>query len=523
MPRGARADWRSIGPGVALACCLCAPGRGDDEVAATPSDPAVVERVLPFRSRSFRIPFGVEPADRGRIKEVQLWVSTDLGRSWRAGVRTTPEQSSFPAYHAPRDGEYWFAVRTMDTKGRLFPRDEAEIRPSMRVLVDTTKPTIELAPDGRRGSLAGVRWEIRDEHLKPESLTIEYRAEGARDWRRVPIHEFKLIGAEEWDAATAGALGVRAWVEDQAGNRGVAETSLPAGYASDPDLAGLDRGFEPPAQYTPISSGPPPSGRMGGLAEPTDPFVNPGQPYDAEFDAPRPAPAPRARQAAPAPSARTLLVASPRFALQYEVEDAGPEGPALVELWVTRDGGQTWNRLAEDSDRVSPYDVDLGTEGTFGLWLAVQSAANLGDPPPRPGDRPQLWVEVDSTAPVVRLDPPRVGQGANLGRVLISWKASDPHLGPRPVLLSYRADRPDDPWHPLTERLDNTGKYIWSVPANVPPRVHIRIDVMDSLGNRGFAETQSKPILVDQSRPRGRILGLDASSMNGGPDGRTRR
>jgi hypothetical protein len=263
---------------------------------------------------------------------------------------------------------------------------------------------------------------------------------------------------------------------------------------------------------------------MGGASDPRDPFVQGGQAFDPSFDAPGAVAPPRGVPAAPPEATRTLLAASPRFALQYAVEDAGPEGPALVELWVSRDGGQTWNRQPEDADRTSPYDVDLGGEGTFGLWLVVQSAANLGDPPPRPGDRPQMWVEVDATPPIVRLDTPRVGTGGNLGKVSITWRASDPHLGPRPVLLSYRADRPDAPWTPITDRLDNTGRYIWTLPPSVPPRIHLRIDVIDSIGNRASAETQSKPILVDRSRPRGRILGLDPHSIGGtGPDGRSRR
>jgi hypothetical protein len=205
------------------------------------------------------------------------------------------------------------------------------------------------------------------------------------------------------------------------------------------------------------------------------------------------------------------------------VDDAGASGPALVELWTTRDGGRTWNRLPEDADRTSPYNVDLGGEGTFGLWLVVQSASGLGDPPPAPGDRPQMWVEVDSTPPSVQIDRPRVGTGNSVGKVLITWRASDPHLGARPVVLFYRADRPNAQWEPITDRIENTGRYIWTVAANVPNRFHIRVDVFDTLGNRGTAETTDiGPVLVDRTRPRGRIIGLDAGA-SGGAEGRSRR
>ena len=50
----------------------------------------------------------------------------------------------------------------------------------------------------------------------------------------------------------------------------------------------------------------------------------------------------------PSAGNRSMLVSSPRFKMQYAIEDAGPDGPAVVELWITQDGGRTWIRRAED-------------------------------------------------------------------------------------------------------------------------------------------------------------------------------
>ena len=49
---------------------------------------------LYHKSRSFRIPFNVDPADRPRLKEVQLWVSQDSGFNWEPRSRTTPDHPS---------------------------------------------------------------------------------------------------------------------------------------------------------------------------------------------------------------------------------------------------------------------------------------------------------------------------------------------------------------------------------------------------------------------------------------------
>jgi hypothetical protein len=237
-----------------------------------------------------------------------------------------------------------------------------------------------------------------------------------------------------------------------------------------------------------------------------NPSANPSQPISRE-------------------AAGTLLVASPRFKLQYAVDDAGPNGPATLELWITRDGGRTWIRRSDDPDRVSPIDVDLGGEGTFGICLVARSASGLGDEPPAPGDPPQSWVEVDSIPPVIQLEPPQVGTGVNSGKVKLVWRASDLHLAPKSVSLFWRPEQPGTAWQRIADGQENEGTFVWAVPASVPPRFHIKVEAVDTLGHRGTAETtDTGPITVDRSRPRSRIIGLDANARAGfGPAARPLR
>jgi hypothetical protein len=221
----------------------------------------------------------------------------------------------------------------------------------------------------------------------------------------------------------------------------------------------------------------------------------------------------------------TLLVASPRFKLQYAIDDAGPNGPATVELWITQDGGRTWIRRGDDQDRVSPIDVDLGGEGTYGLCLVARSASGLGDQPPAPGDPPQSWVEVDSTPPSVQLLTPQVGTGVNSGKVAIAWRASDLHLPPKSVSLLWRADQPDATWQTIASGRENSGQFVWAVPPTAPQRFHLKVEATDTVGHRGAAETtDSGAVMVDRSRPRSRIIGLDPSVRSGtGPSARPLR
>jgi hypothetical protein len=529
MPRDRRARPRFAGLGVALAVGLLAPCLA----LAQGTPPA---KKLWSKDRGFRIPVTLSTKNPGRTRELILYVSDDHGANWKKSTRTTPDSLEFQV-RVPRDGEYWFAVQTVDVDGKLYPSGDKQVEPTLCVIVDATKPIITLEPVPRRGSDAGVRWEVQDSHLLLNTLMLEYQSEGAADWRQVPLDtsEYKLIGVKMWDAGTADVIRARMSVRDRAGNIKSIEQILPDGLAANPGPAVADARSVPPratqiaTRTKPVAEGDgfgpvdaPSSPNRGSTEEPTDvlppshdpDFANdPPQPRrDPDFanEAQQPQTAPRTNPAAAA--GPTLLVPNPKFPLRYEVEDAGPDGPALVELWTTRDGGRTWNRQPGDPDRVSPYNVDLGGEGTYGLWLVVQSASGLGDPPPAPGDRPQSWVEVDSAAPAVSIDRPRVGTGVNAGKVVFTWRAGDAHMAQRPISIFYRSDGPDAPWVPIAQGLDNNGRYVWNAPTNVPPRFHVKVEALDTLGNRGLADTQDLgPVVLDRARPRGRIIGLDTS------------
>ena len=479
-----------VGLGVALACATLAPA------ARSAGDRP---KTIYHKGRSFRVPFNVDKADRPRLQEIQLWVSQDQGQQWELYKHVAPDQPSF-SFQSTQDGEYWFTVRTKDTQGVLHPSDEQDVTPGLAVIVDTTPPTIAMSPLPRRGSRATVTWTVLDKYPDPASLVLEYQAEGAQGWRRVPNARPSLEGKATWDAGTADAVKVRATVADRAGNRGVAELSLPEGTGAD---AGQARGTDPSglSEPPPILAASDRGRGRGNASEPEPIAEGPADPAPHE-DSPAPA------DPADAP---TLVVGGLRFPLQYAVDDAGDSGPETVELWITADRGQTWTMLGRDPDRKSPFPVNFESEGTFGLKLVARGASGLGDPRPAPGEAPQTWVVVDMTEPAIRLDPPRVNP--ETGKLTITWKATDPHLGPRPVVLSYR-DRPDSIWQEIAKSLPNSGRYDWTLPPNVAPRFQIRIDVLDTLDNRGTAE--SAPVIVNRARPKSRIIGLDPSARANG-------
>lgn len=547
---------RRLGLGWALAAvCLCSGG-----TTAQAQAPGPKSMMIHYKKRSFSIPFNVDPADRERLKLVRLAYSSDYGRTWQPGSQATPDRLSFH-FRAPNDGEYWFTVQTVDEQGRVHPPKDAPIEPRLKVVVDTAPPSLVLRAGARDGNKATVTWDARDENLDLETLRIDYRSMEASEAsaESVPISGLAPSGTATWDSGTGIALKVVAQVADRAGNIQRAECEIPAvpgSKAAAPaganpfadsgdDLEALLNGggnagngsggssrmvsrerplgeaeASPPPADAPGPRSIAPSLSQGSGTIQTPPPSFGGAPGNDPFGGPTPV-APRTSFGSGSvppreeqrPSAPKMLVGSPRFPLQYEIQDAGPNGASTVELWVTRDGGRTWAVQPEDPDRTSPYLVDLKGEGHFGLTLAARSPTGLGDRPPASGDAPQMWVEVDTSPPLIQFDRPEVGLGPNAGKVAITWRANDANLGSPCVLLSWRAeDAPADQWNRIAEPMDNSGKYIWVVPPDVPDRIHIRVDVIDTLRNRSYADTTtSGPVILDRAKPRGRIIGLDPS------------
>jgi hypothetical protein len=402
-------------------------------------------RISPSKERTFRIPF--QTTDR-RLREIQLYYSTDQGRTWRHYATATPDQGYFQQFTAPQDGSYWFAVRTVDLQGRVNPPTDDGLRAGLKVLVDTQRPVVNLRALPARDGHVGVEWDARDENLDVNTLRLEYQVQGATQW--LPVRtEFVAAGQAYWIPITNAALDVRLTVSDTAGNIGEARAVVAApGVANTPNP-------NPPSN------------------QPSVRFVN-----------------------------------SKRINLNYRLDDVGPSG-AVVELWYTRDG-KNWQKYSEDKTPQPPYIVDVHDEGVYGFTLVVHSGVGIGDRPPQVGDPPQIWVEVDLTKPQVRLLTADVGRGPDAGNMSITWTATDKNLARQPISLSY-AEQPDGPWTPIATTLDNTGRYVWRMPATgVPFKMLVRVEAVDKAGNIGSATT-TEHVKVDLSRPKVSIIDVGAA------------
>lgn len=180
----------------------------------------------------FFIPYQVKGSGKllDPVAKVQLLTSRTGANDWRTLEEAKPNVQGF-SFHAPEDGEYWFALRHLDRRGRPWPN--AEVQPQMRIVVDTAKPTLRLegSPD-TTGEIV-VRYEASDANLNAKSLVVEVRSPRSQ-WSPLPldpadiVQPNRLVGRSRWrPPAGAESIELRASIADLAGQRAQTKANVP--------------------------------------------------------------------------------------------------------------------------------------------------------------------------------------------------------------------------------------------------------------------------------------------------------
>jgi hypothetical protein len=184
-----------------------------------------------MRQTAFNVPFTIN-ASAPAPAEIQLYVSTDRGGSWKLYDRATPTAKQF-AFRATADGEYWFALRTVAADGRANPPGPT-YKPGVRVIVDTVEPQLEFeATVGAAGEIK-TSWKISDPTLAPETLKIEYQPTLGGPWQPIAIDRRMDANAAGgiagqttwWPETSSRVIHVRGEISDRASNRSVVNRRL---------------------------------------------------------------------------------------------------------------------------------------------------------------------------------------------------------------------------------------------------------------------------------------------------------
>jgi hypothetical protein len=486
----------------------------------------------------FRIPFHYDGDELRRMgaREIRLFVSRDKGRNWRDVQAVAPEAGKFQ-FQAPSDGEYWFSVRTLDNRNKLHP--EGPVEAGLQVIVDTTRPTLQLGLRSPAPGKVSLSWSASDEHLDLAQLRLEHLAPGASDWQMIPVVP-SATGQHDWNVPEGGLVAVRGSIGDQAHNtvRDQMRVSVAASQPTVPrprtpnlrePVAGaivspqtetaltLPKEFpgdvtarpEPVAPLAPVarkesapvrsaSSGEPPRIQGNLVSQRTV------EPEPDAAGAPR-ATGDRARLTT-AVSGRRRAVNNRKFQIGYRLHAAA----ANVELYITDDAGARWYRYPTDRNGQGPLKVDVPRDGVYGFTLGVKDASGAAHDAPRDGDPPTLEVLVDTVPPAVKLLPLEQGRGIHSDKIRISWHYADDFPAERPVSLFYSGNG-DGPWQPICTDVENRGSFIWTVdPASVPTKLHVRMEARDEAGNVQSAETPH-PVRVNTADPTARRPDIGAS------------
>ncbi len=517
---------------------------------AAGSAPALPE-LIPTRQTRFAIPFRVEASDdpARQAVEVELHVSSDRGGHWRFYQRQPAGGQQF-VFRADVDGEYWFAIRTINRAGQAVP--DTITAPGLRVLVDTKPPSLKLTAQPAPAGQVSLRWELDERNPKPNSLRLAYRRANTEVWRPVNAapQSVSRAGSRELGyvlfhpdvplakpVPPAIDIECRGDVSDTAGNRTVAyalaklrpvepaerEQSfggrVPLARPAPTDLprakpAPLDTRV-PLAKPVPLDAAKPvppdaaqPKGSVAiaiNLPLGTKYTAPSGVPLAKQ---PRPNGVPPAKPVPPAapdvpPGEHPRMVNTRLFELEYDLDSVGPSGIGRIELWGTTDGGKSWRRFPVGTDKPKVLTVSVEGEGVYGFRMVVTNGAGLGGRRPAAGDLPDIWIGVDLTKPTAQIVSAQQGVNSEAQSLIISWQADDKMLAARPVSLLFRQD-PREPWVPLASGLENTGRYAWPIDSRTPPQIYLRLEVRDEAGNVGVHEL-SESVSIDQSRPTARI------------------
>ena len=329
-----------------------------------------------WRTRVFYIPYQPAAQFASQIEKVQLMVARDGIGDWAVLQEAEPHVRGF-SYHAPVDGDYSFALRTVDRKGNVSPTVIAQ--PQLRVVVDTAPPTLQLNATLDATGRVMLRYEARDVQLKPETLRLEVQSGGA-NWERVATgppdvsQPDRVLGQVAWKPPTSAAsIRFRAVIDDRAGNQFTS--------TADASLVG------PLLSPTP-STGPALGSAAGGLAASTTPTTT-------SSTSAAPVTGPPALEWPTLSAAANNASAPPPNQNSYAPSDSSPTTPVAPPLWPQQ---RTPAQLVADTgapSQPSRSNSSSGVSNPFGPppLLSANSPFNRPAPDARDELRPLPPIE----------------------------------------------------------------------------------------------------------------------------------
>lgn len=462
----------------------------------------------------FRIPYQFDQNEMARIGavEIRLYGSTDSGKSWKLLQTVPPKKGKF-SFSTKTDGEYWFAVKTANANGQLFPSTPT-ITPGLKVVVDTEKPSIQLDAAKDENGRTIVTWKLDDKNLDLTSFGLEYRRKGDQKWTAMIVAP-AVSGQTTLAVANTGKIEIRARVQDLSDND-VTETLITDTEKLAPMKANDRQPFKPDfSQPIADETGEPKQTQEFASSLSTTqpdlvtikqvpvsanqkPIISPGRPRGRSGNTDGQLISQKLK------SMRT--VRSNEFQIDYELAEVGPSGIGSVELYISPNGGAQWWKYGNDNDKKSPAHVRVPEDGEYSFIIRVTNGVGFGAPKPAPGDKPTMMILVDRSAPKIQVSPIEQGRGKDADKLTFRWSIEDNQLSEKPVSLFYSA-QPNGTWKTIASSIENSGSHEWRVPQGEASQLYFKIVAVDHAGNSSFQQTTS-PLMIDLATPTAKVLGV---------------
>jgi hypothetical protein len=448
---------------------------------------------------NFKLPFQIDQQEAARLREAQLYESSDGRSNWRLISKIGPSETAFPI-QVNREGEYWFLLRTIETTGQSFPPNLDKLPAGVqitKIIVDTTPPRIDFREVSTRGEQVIVSWNIVDENLDQNSIKLDY-LNNSNQWVPLQIRQ-QARGESQLTVPVRGRLDLRLSATDSAKNldsRTITVNTAGGGGAGNTNTGneGYSRN-DRDREYSRGTASTGGSNSNDGWGEPSRESTGSGRRSTAMDETPR-------------NQRETRYVNTESFNVNFNLEQVGPSG-AFVEAYYQADNQWTpAGSVKVNQEGPGKLKVTLPKEGTYGMLLQVRSGFDNTVRPPRTSTSPEMWICLDKTPPKIVEVLAQAGRDSHMGKVKITWKASDANMALQPIKIEYRdMDENDKSWQLLVDNLDNNGLYIWNNVPNRGYRYQVRVTAVDKARNSN--ELNSGEVIVDVAQPKVKILDID--------------
>lgn len=402
-------------------------------VAIAASSPAFCSATPPVHSQTgayyaqsdFTLPFQIKPGGRCP-QNLDLLMSRDGGKSWQVVQTAAPAERGFRIAHAA-EGEYWMKVQVRDSAGAALANS------TMHVFVDTTRPQATLLCDWQSDSKLLLSGKIMEAHLDAATIQLTMRTDLANEPVLVPLELTTAANSSvdfhaALDLPNCKSFELRLTAADRAGNRStISERYFHPVLADENDAllplsddvqletkADQPTGLQIAAKdWTAVELGTPKAASQTQLVamranqqivrkadnanSQLEELIPPPRANELTLEAPA---SPDALQTEP-----RVLSSSRKFKINYDLGASIPSNQLHVELWVTNDGGSTWEFWGLDQDAQAPAWIEVDSDGDYGFCVVCVHAETDFRFRPQAGDKPDLTVAVKEPPTQRRLEP----------------------------------------------------------------------------------------------------------------------